>query len=248
MQRVNTPGSAPNMHGPGKSGFVDGNPVTGMEPTQLSAVLFNDYQEEICNVIEPLLELDGADNTQLRQAIGLMIANVLDGFDVVLPAASILAAGIVKLSNSLSNDSQVEAATANAVKLLQDNKLEKTALKEATGTSKSDTMTQKAITDAINAAKFPRRTYQDVTAQRSQGVTYTNNTGNEIVVLVDGRTYTGTEIQILVGGVVVEKPFVASSADFGLAGTISFIVPTAATYRVSNVLTNQIPFKWVELR
>ena len=248
MQRVNTPGSVPNMHGQGKSGFVDGNPVTGTEPTQLSADLFNDYQEEICNVIEPLFKLDGADKTQLRQAIGLMIKNALDGYDVALPEASILAAGIVKLSNSLSSDSQTEAATANAVKTLQTNKLEKTALKETTGTSKTDTMTQKAITDAINAAKFPVRTYQDVTAQRAQGVTYTNNTGNEIVVLVDGRTFAGTAVQILVSGVSIEKPFVASSSDFGLAGTISFIVPAGATYRVSNVLTNQIEFKWVELR
>lgn len=248
MQRVNTPGSVPNMHGAGKRGFVDGNPVTGTEPTQLSAAIFNAYQEELCNVIEPYLELDEADNTQLRQAVGRMIADALVNYIVDLPIASITTSGIVKLSNSLTSDSQTLAATANAVKSLNEAKLDKTALKEVTGTSKTDTMTQKAITDAINAAKFPKRTYQDVTAQRAQGVTYTNNTGNEIVVLVDGRTLAGTDAQILVGGVVVEKPFLVSSADFGLAGTISFIVPTGATYRVSNILTNQIPFKWVELR
>ncbi len=52
MKRIDTPTKATDLHGPGKHGFKDGNPLTGDPATTLSASMFNHLQEEVARTIE----------------------------------------------------------------------------------------------------------------------------------------------------------------------------------------------------
>lgn len=74
MQRISTPSAVPDLFGPGKPGFTDGDPVGGIPATWLNAVWFNGLQEEVAAVIEDAgYVLDAGDNTQLLQALRRLI-------------------------------------------------------------------------------------------------------------------------------------------------------------------------------
>lgn len=70
MIRIDTAGRAPDLFGPGKDGFRDGDPLTGIPATQLTAEWFNAIQEEIAAVIEDAgLILDPNNLRQLLAAL-----------------------------------------------------------------------------------------------------------------------------------------------------------------------------------
>lgn len=76
MQRIATATKAVDLFGVGKHGFKDGDLSLGVSPTDLEAAWFNNAQEEIASVIEGAgIVLDGAQKTQLLQAIALMVAD-----------------------------------------------------------------------------------------------------------------------------------------------------------------------------
>lgn len=78
MKRIDSNTKAVNLHGVGKHGFTNGDPQSNISPTELTADHFNQVQEEIARLIEAAdLTLDGADLTQLRKAVGLMIRSFL---------------------------------------------------------------------------------------------------------------------------------------------------------------------------
>lgn len=69
MHRIDSPGHLLNQ-------WTQGDPVSGVEPTEVSADFMNAVQEEIANVIEATgASLNKADNTQLFQAISLGLIN-----------------------------------------------------------------------------------------------------------------------------------------------------------------------------
>lgn len=69
MKRTNATGFAPGNL------FTDGNPVGGVPATVVEQTWLNNVQEELCEVIEEAgFVLNGADTTQLKQAIAAMIA------------------------------------------------------------------------------------------------------------------------------------------------------------------------------
>ena len=73
MHRIDTDTKAEDLHGSGKHGFTEGNPVQGVAATDLSADWCNAVQEEASHVIEHAgLTLDKNDNTQLRQAVEII--------------------------------------------------------------------------------------------------------------------------------------------------------------------------------
>ncbi|HSH72332.1 MAG TPA: hypothetical protein VK974_04665 [Methylophilaceae bacterium] len=77
MKRISTATAQANKFGAGKNGFRDGDKGAGIAPTDLDAGWFDRTQEEISNVIEGagiVLDPAGADNTQMLQAIKLLIA------------------------------------------------------------------------------------------------------------------------------------------------------------------------------
>lgn len=67
MKRVDAPGHLANQ-------YTNGDPVLGIEPTQIAASEMNAVFEEIINVIEGAgLPLNSADDTQLLTAIGILV-------------------------------------------------------------------------------------------------------------------------------------------------------------------------------
>lgn len=68
MKRTDADGHQSNM-------FFDGNPAGGIKATVLEQTWLNNVQEEIATLIEAEgITLDGGDQTQLRDAIQLMIS------------------------------------------------------------------------------------------------------------------------------------------------------------------------------
>jgi len=83
------------------------------------------------------------------------------------------------------------------------------------------------------------QTWQDVTAGRVNGVTYTNTTGKPIMVILDSSS--GYTIVVTVNSVVVDnRPNNASTNNY----SSTFIVPSNSTYSVTS---NSIQY-WSELR
>ncbi|MID20626.1 hypothetical protein EO50_07985, partial [Salmonella enterica] len=102
--------------------FHDGDPSTGELGTICSAEWLNDTQATIRDIQAECitilrangLEPDETKRDQLWEAIQAAIKNHV-------PAASLVGAGIVQLSSSVTSDSETIAATLKAVKIAMDN-------------------------------------------------------------------------------------------------------------------------------
>ncbi|EKF0803066.1 tail fiber protein [Salmonella enterica] len=102
--------------------FHDGDPSTGELGTICSAEWLNDTQASIRDIQAECIailrangfEPDETKRDQLWQAIQAAIKNHV-------PAASLVGAGIVQLSSSVTSDSETIAATSKAVKIAMDN-------------------------------------------------------------------------------------------------------------------------------
>lgn len=74
MHRIDTPNRSPDLFGPGKDGFRDGNKTAGTNATEFTGAWCNDMQENVAQVIEGAgFALVKGDGTQLRQAITKMV-------------------------------------------------------------------------------------------------------------------------------------------------------------------------------
>lgn len=83
MQRITTATRVPDLFGPGRAGFRNGDLATGLSPTDLNAEWFNGIQEEVLAVIEEAgLVPNAADRSQLLQALNLRAG---------VPAGSVMA-------------------------------------------------------------------------------------------------------------------------------------------------------------
>lgn len=102
--------------------FHDGDPSTGELGTICSAEWLNDTQASILDIQAECItilrangfEPDETKRDQLWEAIQAAIKNHV-------PAASLVGAGIVQLSSSVTSDSETIAATLKAVKIAMDN-------------------------------------------------------------------------------------------------------------------------------
>ena len=89
------------------------------------------------------------------------------------------------------------------------------------------------------------QTWQDVTASRSIGVTYTNTTGKPIMVYFGGHIGASADIYGHINNVLVSKLNILNAS-----GTVNLLVPNGSTYKytISNgSLTIDMQF-WFELR
>ena len=138
MHRIDTATATPDNR------FTEGDPTIPVAATVVSADWLNAVQEELAAVITGAgLELDKADNAQLRQAISQAITAAKPGLATttapglvqiggglaVTPQgllsvllASVSQAGIVQLAATLS-DSMTQAPTCNAVKTALESRL-----------------------------------------------------------------------------------------------------------------------------
>ena len=116
----------------------------------------------------------------------------------------------------------------------------------------TDAEVSSAITDAVapkaNTADLKEigvnQTWQDVTASRAVGTTYTNTTGKPIVVNIDQQPNAAyTQLQFFINSVRVAN-LGANSAYSVYPNFTGIIVPNGSTYSISGGALN----KWMELR
>lgn len=134
-----------------------------------------------------------------------------------LPAASTIASGAVQLNNTLTGASTTQALTAAQGKALNDKML------------------------GIG------QTWQNLTASRASGVTYTNTTAKPIMIqvgFVDSINNTTRAIARVNNLIIINNSY-DSGSGFGSL-QISFIVPPSQTYSITT--TNTTPDLWAELR
>lgn len=80
MHRIDTSTAQIDKFGPGKNGFINGDPATGRRATDLNSDMWDAVQEEICNVIEGAGEtLEKEDHTQLFESIKLLVGSGVSG-------------------------------------------------------------------------------------------------------------------------------------------------------------------------
>lgn len=118
-----------------------------------------------------------------------------------------------------------------------------------TGNAQDATLTEKAIGEKIaqiSAQIFgANQTWQDVTSQRSIGVTYTNSTGKPIQVCIIGEFIGTPTVRLKVNNTQIDCIQTTHAFDFSLSG----IVPNNATYRTETEGGTSFTLKsWVELR
>ena len=160
-----------------------------------------------------------------------------------VPVATSTTTGTVKLVNSLSSTATDAALTAAQGKTLQDTKLAKTDVINAlTSTSTTQALSAaqgKALNDKMLGTG---QTWQNVTASRAKGITYTNSTARpiQVLIVVNGGV-SGSGNTIVVGGVTIASFDVHTS----MTSPFSFIVPAGQSYRIN--LSSTIE-SWAELR
>ena len=161
--------------------------------------------------------------------------------------------------DKLTTDDANKVASARTVKELQDNKLDKTDLKDASTVQKgvvklSNTLTSANTDQALTAAQGKvlndrafgvGQSWQNVLASRVSGTTYTNTTSKTITVYVEISSADAETNTIQVDDIVL------SSGDWGISGmrsVVSFPVPSGSTYKVTTANANSMIRSWSELR
>jgi hypothetical protein len=120
----------------------------------------------------------------------------------------------------------------------------------AVGTTQSngDNSTKIATTAYVqNMGLGLSQTWQDVTASRASGTTYTNSTGKPIQVNVAGTCSNGSAILYLtISGVAISGGQVTNIAN--QTAQVGAIIPPGATYVLSVSVGTVTPTYWSELR
>ena len=108
------------------------------------------------------------------------------------------------------------------------------------------------ICDYINSANVSGgflgigQTWQDVTASRVAGTTYTNTTGKPIIVSIRVDVNTNTYIQLLVNG--IETSRCGTNSTTYIRMSIEATVPSGATYKLNYETGTSVYMTWFELR
>ena len=149
---------------------------------------------------------------------GTILATLTGGLVPVsqLPDATTTVKGAVVLNNSLTSTSATEALTAQQGNILWNR-------------------------------DFGRgQSWQDVTAWRALGTTYTNSTGKPIYVIVVNEFQNNADpIEVFVNNIKLLSADKGNGA--GWFGDTSFVVPADQTYKVTKEVYPNIQ-SWVELR
>ena len=241
MNRIDTINARENMFGIGKSGFHDNADLPGQDATYVSPKWFNTVQEELCN----LLELRGItlDPASKRQLYDLLTTQV----DLEALADEIETNFIRKnqITDNLTTNDANKPVSAKQAKILQDNKLEKDDLKDASTDQKgvvklNNTLTSTSMSEAATAAqvkvlndkKLDNNAFGNgvnVTSSRISGATYTNPYDRPLIVVMSIWDTDGANFKLKIGDLVYTSPY-----DFPQTGmfAFTFVVPPNAEYMV----------------
>lgn len=151
-----------------------------------------------------------------------------------------------EIVDNLTTDDADKVASARTVKELQDNKLEKTDLKDASTDQKgvvklNNTLTSTSTTEALTGAQGKvlndqafgvGQTEKNVTAVRSLNTVYTNPTDKTITISLSGGSGVGCDLYIN------DKLFAQFTGSFSTTGAYSYIgnvtwlIPPHAEYEL----------------
>lgn len=258
MHRIDGPGATVDNK------FTDGDPVGGVQATVVTDDWLNAVQEEVARVIENAgIVLSKSKNGQLLEAIDLKVTSAIpspppdasttvkgivelatdtetqEGTDA---AKAVTAAGLASvLSGKQDADATLSALAELAVaanKLIYATGADTFATTDLTAFARTllddaDAAAAKAtlqITEPLGVGQ----SWQDVTAIRALGTTYTNTTGRPIQLWFGFVRNTVWSVNITVNGVTS-----------GGAGYCP-IIPAGSTYSISASGITSI--KWLELR
>lgn len=251
MKRIDTINARENMFGIGKSGFHDNADLPGQDATYVSPEWFNTVQEELCNLLELRgITLNPASKHQLYDLLTTQA-------DLEALADEIEANFIRKnqIADNLTTSDATKVASARTVKELQDNKLEKTDLKDASttvkGVSRFATAAEVVDKSNVSAAVTPSNTATIAQStdlgvgqtwqkpSRSLGATYTNDTGKPIQVFICANLDVGS---FNVSGVVMDIN------DGSTYCFVNCVIPDGATYSLRSIYGGASIVSWAELR
>ena len=151
-----------------------------------------------------------------------------------------------EIADNLTTNDATKVASARTVKELQDKKLEAADLKDATTEEKgvvqlNNTLTSTSTSQALTAAQGKvlndqafgvGQTWQDVTAVRTLGTTYTNTTDKLKIILI---TLRGTSSSTDGLSITVDSKLISNVLNFpenGYSQVFAF-VPPKKTYNIS---------------
>lgn len=194
MKRIDSVNARPDENGLGKAGFNDNADLPGQDATYVNPEWFNTVQEELCN----LLELRGItlNPESKRQLYDLLTTQAdLEALADEIETNFIRKSQIV---DDLITSDATKVASAGTVKELQDNKLDKTDLKDASTAQKgivqlNNTLTSTSTTEALTAAQGKvlndqaycvNQTWKDVKSNRILGATYQNPAPKPITLFI----------------------------------------------------------------
>lgn len=97
MKRIDSATAVPDLFGPGKNGFTDGNALTGVAATKLNAKFFNGVQEALVRVQEAASLVASDDPNQFVEAIVALINARSSGHSISsLPSSNIGAITVIE--------------------------------------------------------------------------------------------------------------------------------------------------------
>lgn len=124
----------------------------------------------------------------------------------------------------------------------------KSNITQSTGSSTTDVMSQKAVTDKLLGVG---QSWQNVTSSRTLNTNYTNTTGKPIFVSYrgGGATEAPAVASILINGVVISAVWYYNPSALGDShgAEIQSVIPPSAVYRVEQT-NSTVKGTWLELR
>ena len=154
MKRIDSVNARPDENGLGKAGFNDNADLPQQDATYLSPSWLNMMQEELCNLLE--LRDISLDPESKRQLYDLLSTQT----DLEALATEIENNFIRKnqIIDNLTTNDATKPVSAKQAKILQDNKLEKDDLKDASTDQKgivqlNNTLTSTSTSQALTASQ-----------------------------------------------------------------------------------------------
>lgn len=154
------------------------------------------------------------------------------------------------LNQSTTGNALTATTATNATNATNATTVTTTVSSGAVGTTQSngDNSTKIATTAYVQNMGFGlSQSWQDVTASRAVGTTYTNSTGKPIQVLISALTTNSGNGSINIGATGAFQVYGGPSAS-GVVNSVSFTVPSGQTYVLTDVSGTITIVSWAELR
>lgn len=217
MHRIDGPGATADNK------FTDGNSTTGVPATEVTAEWATAIQEEAVAVILAAgLELNKADNTQLFQAIQLLIAG---------GGETVTAAGVgISDAGGYIDGADVEAALQQLAAKLYNGTINANQVRRSVVAS-SGTAVSTASTHAENIVELSNSAA--ITYTINPDSTYNAPVGTEIVLVQAGAG----QVSIVAGsGVTLRKPASFNAKSLEQHASVVLYKTAANTWRVGGIL------------